>query len=90
MSCLLAAIRLSKLDLLIFERTKAHPLNGFFRKIDYEGVFALPLDKAVEHFQLNENRNVLFLRHILTFSAMYAILLSIEKLDGYVCRYCVL
>ena len=55
MSCLLAAIRLSKVDWLVLGRTKAHPLNGFFQKIDYEGVFALPVDKAVEHFQLNEN-----------------------------------
>ena len=78
MSCLLASIRLSKLDLLIFERTKAHPPKVFL-KIDNEGVFVLPVDKAKNFFLFSEKWNVLFPCPILIFSAMYAILLAIEN-----------
>ena len=58
---------------------KSTPSQRFFWKIDYEGVFVLPVDKAENNFEFEWKWNVLFPCSILIFQAMYAILVSIEN-----------
>ena len=58
---------------------KSTPSQRFFWKIDYEGVFVLPVDKAENYFEFVWKWNVLFPCSILIFQAMYAILVSIEN-----------
>ena len=50
-----------------------------FQKMDSEGVIVLPVDKAVDLFQLEWKWNVLFLCRILIFLVMYAIFVAIEN-----------
>ena len=58
---------------------KSTPSQRFFWKIDYEGVFVLPVDKAENYFEFVWKWNVLFPCSILIFQAMYAILALIEN-----------
>lgn len=58
---------------------KSTPSQRFFWKIDYEGVFVLPVDKAENFFCFSWKWNVLFLCPILIFPPMYAILLAIKS-----------
>ena len=58
---------------------KSTPSQRFFWKIDYEGVFVLPVDKAENYFEFVWKWNVLFPCSILIFQAMYAMLALIEN-----------
>ena len=64
---------------LEFWAHKSTPSQWFFKKIDDEGVFVLPVEMASNLFLLFWKWNVLFSCGILIFPAMYAILLAIEN-----------
>ena len=69
-----------KIGFAYFWAHKSTPSQRFFWKIDNEGVFVLPVDKAKNFFLFSEKWNVLFPCPILIFSAMYAIIFTIVKL----------